>query len=87
MCKESSNALAQRRYTGSESLILLDHEQNYAITSIQRNVLHLTIHLVVCCNILNSNYPDYNDKSFSHDCLNSFVGMYSIEMWSCNSSM
>jgi hypothetical protein len=59
---------------------LCDYKQS------QRNVLHLTIHLLVSCNIRNSNYPDHNAQIFSHDYLNSYV-MYSIETRSCNLSV
>jgi len=46
---------------------LCDYKQS------QRNVLHLTIHLLVRCNIRNSNYPYHNAQNFSHDYLNSCV--------------
>jgi hypothetical protein len=57
---------------------LCDYKQSH------KNVLHLTIRLLVGCNFLNSNYPDHNAQSLKCDHLNSCVGMYSNETWSCN---
>jgi hypothetical protein len=59
----------------SKAIIILEHEQNYAITSSHRNVLHLTIHLLVGCNFLNSNYLDHNAQSFRYD--------YLTRVWGC----